>query len=382
MIKIVHLISDLDVGGAEMMLFRLVAAMNRGAFQTTIVTLRGDGPLRSNIESLRIPVRTLGVTRKLDAVLSLLPLTQLLRRWRAHIVQTWMYHSDLLGGIAARGAGSIPVVWGIRQSSFRPQDLQRTTLWTLKACARLSRALPARIICCSEAARRTHVALGYAAEKMVVIPNGFDLSAFRPDPFARASVREEFGVPPQTRLVGVIARFHPQKDHQTFLRAAARLATRRPDIHFLLCGDGIGWDNPALTSLVDIPTLRGRLHLLGPRRDVPRLMAALDVVTSSSAYGEAFPNVIGEALACGVPCVVTDVGDSAEVVGDAGRVVPPRDPVALARAWDEMLALSEEERRRLGLLGRARVEAQFSLPRVTAQYEQLYHGIAERAGAA
>ena len=378
MIRIVHVIADLSIGGAEMMLARIIGAMDRHAFETTVVTLTGDGPLRETIEGLGVPVRTLGMHRKFDAALALVALTRLLRHLRPHVIQTWMYHSDLLGGLAARGAGSVPVVWGVRQSAFRPQDLPLTTRWTLQACARLSWKLPTRIVCCSEAARRTHAAYGYSREKMVVIPNGFDLSTFKPDPEARSAVRQELGLPPGSPLIGLIARFHPQKDHQTFLRAAALLAARRPDVHFLLCGDGITWDNPALTAWIMAAGLRGRLHLLGPRRDVPRLSAALDVATSSSAYGEAFPNAVGEALACGVPCVVTDVGDSADVVGEAGRVVPPRDPAALARAWEELLALEESERCSLGLQGRARVQARFSLSQVAAEYERLYGGIVKR----
>jgi len=208
---------------------------------------------------------------------------------------------------------------------------------------------------------------------MIVITNGFDPAAFRPDPVARQSVRRELGTGADTPLVGLVARFDPQKNHRGFLQAAAILHTRLPGCHFLLCGADITWENPQLAQWIDASGIRDQCHLLGERSDVPRLMAALDVVSSAAAFGEAFPLVIGEAMACGVPCVVTDVGDSATIVGETGVVVPPSDPQALADGWGRLLlSMSAEERCQLGLAARRRVEERFGLERTVEQYLSLY----------
>ncbi|MGH7964573.1 MAG: glycosyltransferase, partial [Candidatus Binatia bacterium] len=291
-------------------------------------------------------------------------------------VQTWMYHGDLIGGLAAKLAGRIPVAWNIRHSTLDTKEGKRSTYWTVQACAWLSHWLPTRIVCCSESSRQIHAALGYAANDMVVIPNGFDLAAFKPDQAARLSVRGELGIPAETPLIGLVANFRAQKDHATFVQAAARLHADLPEVHFLLCGQNITSDNSQLDKWVTAAGIRDHCHLLGRREDIPRLTAALDVATTASAYGEGFPNVIGEAMACGIPCVVTDVGDSASIVGDTGRVVPPRDPLALAQAWRAVLSLRSEGRAQVGEAARRRIEEQFSLPVIAARYQCLYDELA------
>jgi glycosyltransferase involved in cell wall biosynthesis len=241
--------------------------------------------------------------------------------------------------------------------------------------ARLSRRIPARIVCCSEATRRVHVQMGYASDKMLVIPNGIDLGRFRPDPRARRSVRAELGLDSEAPLIGMVARFHPLKDHSTFVQAASRLA-QLLDVHFLLCGAGIDVENAELASWIEQAGLSDRFHLLGRREDTPRLFASLDLSTLSSR-SEAFPLVVGEAMACGVPCVVTDVGDAAVIVGTTGIVVPPQDPGALAEAWRRLIEDGPELRRRLGDLARQRIEERYGLADVVTEYECLYRSLAQ-----
>ena len=212
-------------------------------------------------------------------------------------------------------------------------------------------------------------------DRPFVIPNGFNLERFVPDPRARTEVREEIGVPHGTPLIGMVARFDPQKDHENFFKAAALLKNHLPDVQYILCGTGVLPDNRAIQSWIDEGGLNGRCHLLGYRSDVPRIMAALDLVATSSSYGEAFPMVVGEAMACGVPCVVTDVGDSAHMVGDTGRRVPVRDPAALAGAWRDILNTDESSKRRLSEAARARIMKLYSLNSVTEQYESLYRNL-------
>lgn len=374
---ITHLITGLNTGGAETMLYKLLSGMDREAFEPRVVSLTDVGPVGEKIRALGVPVHALGMRRGVPDPRGAWRLTRLLKKDRPHLVQTWMYHADLLGGLAARLAGGvIPVVWGIRHSNLDPEGNKRTTIWTTRACAWLSHRLPAKIVCCSEASRRVHTALGYAAEKMVVIPNGFDLTAFKPDPEVREEVRRELGIPADALLIGLVGRFDPQKDHRNFVAAAALMSAAYPEVHYLLCGDGVSWDNHELAGWIDEVGLRQRFHLLGRREDMPRLTAALDIASSSS-YGEGFPNVIGEAMACGVPCVVTDVGDSAFIVGDTGMVVPPRNPEALAQAWKKLMEMGPEGRKKLGEAARRRVLENFNLPDIVARYEGLYKEIVQ-----
>jgi glycosyltransferase involved in cell wall biosynthesis len=297
-------------------------------------------------------------------------------------MQTWMYHADLVGGLAARLAGNIPVAWGIRHSDLSSETSSRMTHLTVKACALLSHWLPDRIVCCSEAARQVHTAIGYAAEKMVVIPNGYDVETFRPDFAARGSVRKVLGVSEDAPIIGMVARFDPQKDHRTFIRAAQLLHRDRPDAHFLLCGMEVTWENQELARWIDDAGLRTHCHLLGRRDDdIANVTAALDIASLSSSYGEGFPNVVSEAMCCGVPCVVTDIGDAALIVGQTGIVVPARNPEALAAAWRTMLEMGCEGRRPLGIAARQRIRERFDIAEIAGRYEHLFEELAHSARA-
>jgi glycosyltransferase involved in cell wall biosynthesis len=173
-------------------------------------------------------------------------------------------------------------------------------------------------------------------------------------------------------LLGSFARFHPQKDHETLCRAAGLVAAARPDVHLVLAGVGIDAGNERLVAWLRESGAADRCHLLGERDDMPRLTAALDLALMTSSFGEAFPLVVGEAMACGVPCVVTDVGDARQMVADTGRVVPARDAQALAGAVLDLLAMPVDERAALGARARERVQRELSLTAVAARYESLY----------
>lgn len=374
-VKVMHVATGLGMGGAETMLYRLLSGTDPASFQSEVVSLVEVGPVGPMIQALGVPVRSLGMRRGMPSPAAVLRLARWVRAAAPDVIQTWMYHADLVGGLAAKLAGGPPVAWGIHHTTFDPRLTKKLTIWTAQTCARLSRWLPARIVCCSEASRRVHIQAGYAAEKIVVIPNGFDLGRFMPDPAARRDVRREIGIPEEAPLVGLIARFDPQKDHRNFLLAAARLHAHAPESHFLLCGDGVTPGNRELAGWIEAAGVGGYCHLLGRREDTARLMAALDVATTSSAFGEAFPIVVGEAMACGVPCVVTDVGDSAVIVGETGAVVPPGDPDALAAGWRRLLDMRQDERSRLGMAARQRIGERYSLKKIVAQYEQLYRSM-------
>jgi len=373
LIKLLHVITGLGTGGAEAMLLKLVSTLQPPDVVSEVVSLSGGGPTGEKLLAVGVPVRELGMRRARAGPGDVARLARWTRQARPDLVQTWMYHADLVGGLAARLAG-VPVVWGIRQGNLDPQFNRWSSLATAALCASLSRVLPARIVVCSENASVAHGAFGYSRDRMVVIPNGFDVECLRPDPRARRSMRAELRVPDSALLVGLAARFDPQKDHRTFLRAAGRVHARHPEARFALCGDGIDSGNSTVRGWVEEAGLGEACHLLGRRDDVPRFFAGLDVAVSSSS-GEGFPNVVGEAMACGVPCVVTDVGDSAFLVGKTGVVVPPCEPEALATAISTVLSESVAARSARGMAARERIERKFALPVVAARYRRLYEEV-------
>ncbi|MGH8511735.1 MAG: glycosyltransferase, partial [Gammaproteobacteria bacterium] len=333
--KLVFIITATDVGGAQIMLYRILARLSP-EFKPHVISMFPVGEIGDKVRALGIPVESLDMRPGVPSSVALIRLIRNLRRLEPDMVHTWMYHADLMGGVAARLARVPALAWCIRHSNLAPADNKTQTFAVMRVNAFLSHRVPDRILCCSEAARKIHVACGYAPEKMVVVPNGFDIAYFKPDPNARLSVREELGLSLETTLVGLIGRCDPQKNHAGFLSAAAVLHLRRPDVHFLLAGQGVDRANQTIQHTLAANGLASVTHLLGLRDDIPRLMGALDVLASSS-YGEAFPNVVGEAMASGVPCAVTDVGDSAYIVGDTGRVVSSGDMEGLAHAIDSLL---------------------------------------------
>jgi glycosyltransferase involved in cell wall biosynthesis len=359
-----------------MMLLKLLQNLDRSRFEPSVISLRTKGEVGPRIEALGVHVLALCMNPGLPNPLKLLALVNYVRKIRPHLVQTWMYHADLLGGVAARLAGCKRVVWALRNSNLSKEMTKRSTLMVVRACAFLSSWLPRKILSCSTRAGAVHVGVGYRQDKISIIPNGFDLARFRPDATSRGSVREELGLPGDARLIGLMARYDPQKNHAGFIEAAAMIHKTLPDVHFVLAGSGIDKKNTSLRGSIGAHGLEACIHLLGRRDDMPRLMASLDVLASSS-FGEAFPNVLGEAMASGVPCVVTDVGDSAEIVGETGKVVQPGDMQGLAQHIVEMLRLPQEEKRELGIKARARVEACYDIGHVTRLYEMFYERIAQ-----
>jgi glycosyltransferase involved in cell wall biosynthesis len=290
------------------------------------------------------------------------------------LIQGWLPHGNLaalLAGVFSQER--VPVLWNIRQSLSSLDYEKPVTVKMIKLGARLSHK-PDGIIYNSRTGAAQHTAFGYSSNRSSVIYNGFDTKLFAPSTGARQSVRSELGLAENTILIGLISRYHAVKKHSNFLHAAALLAKQYPDAHFVLSGSGIGWDNQSLQTLIQELGLTRRVHLLGERQDTERIIAALDVAGSASD-GEGFPNVVGEAMSCAVPCVVTDVSDLQWIVKDAGLVVPKNNNAAMAHSFKEMLELGAEGRAALGRAGRARVMEHFRLDSVAAQYGALYESV-------
>lgn len=373
--KVLHIITDLDTGGAEMMLYKLCCAINRKRFKPVVVSLKDFGVIGNGIESEGIPVYALGLRRKVPGPFTVERFRQLLRKEQSDIVQGWMYHGNLAAYFAGLASTySIPVVWNIRHSIYDVRKEKILTRWLIKAGAHISHR-PARIVYNSKTSAKQHEALGYRAQKTLMIPNGFDTEKFLPDPAARQRIRRELGLSDDILLIGLVARYHPMKDHANFLRAASRLAQQHNNLMFILAGRGVNRSNPVIGRLLAQLGIQEKTVLLDERRDIAQLMASLDIASSASSWGEGFPNVVGEAMASGVPCVVTDVGDSAFLVGNTGKVVPPDEPQALACAWQELIEMGEVERRHRGGRARDRIVQNFTLDNVAQQYERLYEDV-------
>ena len=377
-IRLVHIINDVSIGGAEMMLYKLLSQMDRKRFEPIVVALRNRGELHRRIEALDVPVYNVAMRLPVPTPTSFWRLIRLIRRLKPDLIQGWMYHGSLAalvgGGFAGR---SVPVVWNIRQSLNKLNYEKRATAVIIRFLAYLSKR-PAKIIYNSRIAAAQHGAIGYEMQDSMVIPNGFMTSLFTPSQEARSSVRVELGIPDETLLIGRVSRYHPAKDHANFLQAAALLLRTHPDVQFVLCGDGVNWVNPSLSRLIEDLRLAERVHLLDQRQDMPRLTAALDIAVSSSCGVESFPNVIGEAMSCGVPCVATDVSDLLWIVGETGRVVPPRNAQALAAAMKDLVEIGPEGRERLGTAARERVLKHFPLKDIDSLYETLYQDVMSR----
>lgn len=373
--KILYTITGLYTGGGERMLYNLLSKINRDRFSPVVVSLLDRGTWGDRIEALGIPVHTLDMKRGMPTPPAFLRLMQLVRQVQPDLIQGWMYHGNLAAQLASVFySQKVPVLWNIQNSIYSLSHEKIMTAFVIKLCAYLAKN-PQKIIYVSQISQVQHENLGYCTEKSCLIPNASDNSQFVPSDEARVSFRSELGLLEDSFLIGLICRYHPMKDHANFLQAAALLLkslNNDPKVHFVLAGNGVNRANQSLNQLIENLGITNQTHLLGERRDIPHLTAALDIAASASAYGEAFPLVLAEAMSCGVPCVVTDVGDSRWIVGDTGRVVPPKNPEALANAWKELIELSSKGRESLGKAARQRIIEHFSLELIVEQYEKLY----------
>ena len=374
--KLLFIITGLSTGGAEMMLYKLLDRINREQFDPFVISLtyEGESQISQRISDSDIPIYLLNINSKKEILQAIWRLINLVRKIQPDIIQGWMYHANLAAQFASLLTfQSVPTVWNIRHSVYSLKYEKSTTATIIKLLAKMS-SFPKNIIYVSHISAKQHEKLGYQDSKSVVIPNGFDTEVFTPSINARNGLRRELGLTENAIVIGLIARYHPMKDHDNFLSAATLLLKKFPDIHFVLVGTGVKKENSGIVSLLSDFKLTDdpHFHFLGERQDISKITAGFDIASLVSAWGEGFPNVVGEAMSCGVPCVVTDVGDSAWIVGETGKVVPPKDPEKLAQVWQEMIELGQEKRSQLGTLARQRIIENFSLDAIVEQYEELY----------
>lgn len=361
-LRVLHVITGLDVGGAETMLTRFVTQAPAEVFSQMVVSLRPGGKCAEAISAAGIPVCDLGLVRRFPDLRAVLTLRRHIRTFRPHVVQGWMYHGDLMAALALLLSGrrrKTRLVWGIRCSDMDTSRYSVSLRMVIRLCALLS-PLTDTVIANSHAGRRVHGQLGYRPARFEVIPNGIDIAKFRPMPECRAEVRRSLGIGPDVPVIACVARVDPMKDHMGLLRALERL----PGVEALLVGKGTE----------KLPAQPG-VHRLGLRHDVHVLLQAADLIVSSSSFGEGFSNALAEGMACGLPPVATDVGDSALIVGDTGLVVPPGDPTALADAIATLLNEPAEQRRARAADACARIADNFNMNQVVDRFADAYENM-------
>jgi glycosyltransferase involved in cell wall biosynthesis len=373
--KILHITTTVGTGGAERMLLNVVTEGQKYGIRHGVVALRRDGMLAEPLREAGARVWNCGLQAGHASLYAAREIRKALITFAPDIVQGWMYHGNLAACLARTLGGALPpFIWGIHHTVDDINNEKRMTRGLIRLGAYLSR-WPRKIVYVSRASHRQHRELGYHDERATIIPNGFDCRRFHPRAGAREELRRTLGLSSDTIVLGKVAVVRPMKDHANLLKACALLKGRAVPFHLVLIGRRASEDNLELMRLIEQTGVGDRISLLGERHDMPGLIGGLDVLVVSSAWGESFPIVLGEAMASGVPCVTTDLGDSAWIVGDAGIVVPPRDPEALAEGMARLITTDPETRRQLGMRARTRIAQNFGLSSAIERYHDLYREI-------
>jgi glycosyltransferase involved in cell wall biosynthesis len=362
-VNILHIISGLDVGGAEIFLLRLVTELQRRGATQTVVSLSGRGALAAKFEAAGVTVTGLQLGNPSQGLTAIRRLKGIAQDLKPEVIQGWMYHGNLAASLAHRLAKRPGrLFWGLRCSDVDLADYSLELRISVKFGAWMSSG-PDVVIANSQAGADVHSAMGYAPDRMVVVSNGVDVDRFRPDQNTRQAVRAELGIPPDARVVMHVARVDPMKDHASLLTALSQA----PGLVGVLIGAG--------TEQLGLPP---SVKALGPRDDVARLLTAGDIIVSPSAFGEGFPNALAEGMSCGLVPIATDVGDSRLIVGDTGVVVPRRDPASLAAGLQTLLSWPDRKLHDAGLAARKRIIGQFTIGTAVNRFEELYR-IGKRA---
>jgi glycosyltransferase involved in cell wall biosynthesis len=363
--ELLFLLRSLNYGGAERQVVALTTSLRQTGESVAVATLYSAGPWRKNLEAAGVPLYTLGKHWRWD-VFFFFRLMKLVREIRPTILHGCLGTANILTVLLHPLLPGVRIVWGVRASDM---DLRRYG-WLDRLLYRLECALSRfadLIIANSYTGLNYAVAHGFPKEKMVVISNGIDTDQFSPDPHLRKKALDDLGVAETDHVIGLVGRLDPMKDHPTFLKAAALLAGERQDVRFLCVGDGPKRYEAQMRGMCEELGLAKRVIWISAAENITAMYNAMDVMTCASSYGEGFSNAIGEAMACGVPCVVSDVGDSRWIVGETGWVVPPGNSTALCAGWRQMLELDADARIEQGKRARNRIVHHFDLARFVVE---------------
>lgn len=371
--KVLHLINGLGASGAEVMLFNLARKLKERGVEQSLVTLMPGGSLEERFIAEGFNPRDVGMRQGVPSVGALLRLRSEIRKSGADVVLAWLYHSCWAASLAA--PRDVPVVWGIHHTLTKLSEEKRLTRFLIQGGTWLSRRV-AGYVYVSQLSADQHFDVGYPRTNAAVIPNGFDLEGLEPSERVRADVRREQGIAEGATVFGSAARYHPNKNHIGLVEAFGAVTQGREDAVLLLAGRGVDSANQELAEAVSASGAASRIRLLGERSDMGRLMNAMDFYVSASRWSESFPLVLGEAMATKVPCIATDLGDCAYIVGETGKVIEADNSDALQKALAWGLNTSVEERSRLGELARKRVGEKFGLDPVADRYIDVLKGAA------
>ncbi len=358
-----------------MMLYKLLSRLDREHFEPMVISLMPGGMFFDRTVQLNVPVYDLGMRQGVPGLGALLRFRKLIKEFQPDIVQGWMYHGNLLAWIGMKFSGSTAnIYWSIHQSLADIKAEKPMLASLVRLSARLSGGLKA-VVFSASVGRSQHIDNGFASDNALTILDNFDLTAFKTTESAKL-LHSDLQLPEDALLVVSIARYAPMKDHKSLIDAAALVVEKFPLVHFVLVGPGVDQDNAVLCEQIQQLELVEHVHLLGQRTDIQSILNNVNVFVLSSSFSESFPNVLGEAMACEVPCVTTDVGDSKVIVGDTGAVVPPNNPTLLADGMISLIALAPEDLQQLGRKARERIEQNFNLDGADSfvrQYEKLYN---------
>ncbi|MQX54382.1 glycosyltransferase family 4 protein [Alcanivorax sediminis] len=372
MIKVLHVIVGLNVGGAELMLQRLINNSSDNV-EHMVVSLTTKGRIGEELSARGIVVRSLGLKGLLTLPGCFFNLLRIVASIKPDVVHTWMYHADFLGGLAAFLVGRRNVVWCVRSTNIELAGNKATVLLR-RVCAFFSHIIPRKIIYAAEASRLAHERLGYCEKKSLVVPNGFLVNDFLGNEHCRDEVRSELSIEEGDILIGTVGRYHPVKDHATMIAALSALVKTRQNLRLVMVGRGLDSSNMELLALLEQWGVTDQCILLGQRSDVARLMSGFDIFCLHS-ISEGFPNVLGEAMLSGLPCVVTDVGDASFLLDDARFVSKSRDVGELVENMLLMFSLSGHERKNIAIRNRDRILNGFSIESVVSVYREIYQNI-------
>ncbi|MYL47157.1 glycosyltransferase [Virgibacillus halodenitrificans] len=367
-VKITHIITGLGMGGAETMLYKLLKHINKEKYEMKVISMMDEGVYGEKIRNLGFEVISLNMKK---GILNIKGFRMALKHIKdTDIIQTWMYHADLLGFLLSKLSKTKKLIWGIRRSNLDPKLNKKSTLVIAKINSILSNKVDS-IVSCSIKAKEIHEKFGYFADNMLVIPNGFELNQFTKDSNAKIKVSNIIGENSNIPYITHVGRWNVIKDYENFVRSLGILRDQGVKFRAVLTGTNIDKSNEELMELLKKYNLNNSCSLLGRREDIATIMAGSDVFVSSS-IDEGFPNVIGEAMACETPCVVTNAGDSSYIVGETGIVVPIKDSHALAEGISKILRATIDEKKRMRVSAHQRVVEKFDINKVVKQFEQLY----------
>lgn len=378
--RVLHIIIDLDVGGAELMLERLLHADSSSARQHRIISIKSCGSVGRRMQSAGFEIETLGADTMWQVPAAVISLRKKIRDYQPDVIQTWMYHSDLIGGLTALLAGYRCIVWGVRTNASPRSAFGLKARLLQRVCAILAHHVPKKIIVVSRAARSSHAAIGYPDERMEVIGNGVVIPSDEDLVSGRSSLRATWGFGENDQVVGMMARFDKQKGHKLFLKAVSAIASEFPNAKFVMIGRNCDTTNLELQRWIDECGMRQKILLLGERRDPFDCLAAMDIFCLPSIV-EGFPNVLAEAMASGVACVASDVGAVSELLAGRGAIVPPGSELALQEAISEYLSIPSSELKEIGRVGRRHMQDNFAMTAVVGDYVRVYHSVLQPQGA-